>query len=76
MRHILAALTVVAFTAPALAQDEMMKDFATVDADASGSVTWEEVQAALPEVTEDIYQSADADGSGDLSEEEFVQISG
>ena len=51
-------------------------DFATVDADASGTVTWEEVQAALPDVTEDAYKAADADASGDLSAEEFVAISG
>jgi hypothetical protein len=73
MRHILATLTVVAFTAPALAQ---AMDFATVDADASGTITWEEVQAALPDVTEDTYKSADADQSGDLSEEEFAAIAG
>jgi hypothetical protein len=75
MKHILATLAVVAFTAPALAQMEM-KDFATVDADASGSITWEEVQAALPDVTEDDYAAADADTSGDLSEEEFAAIAG
>jgi len=73
MRHILATLTVVAFTAPALAQD---MDFATVDADASGTVTWEEVQAALPDMAEEDFQTADADASGDLSEEEYAAISG
>jgi Ca2+-binding EF-hand superfamily protein len=74
MRHILATLTVVAFTAPVLAQAEM--EFTTIDADASGTVTWEEVQAALPDLTEDEFKSADADGSGDLSEEEFAAIAG
>ena len=73
MRHILATLTVVAFTAPALAQ---AMEFATIDADASGTVTWEEVQAALPDLTEEQFQAADADGSGDLSEEEFAAIQG
>lgn len=75
MRHILATLAVVAFAAPALAQDQML-DFATIDADASGTVTWEEVQAAAPDVTEDTFKSADADASGDLSEEEFAAIAG
>lgn len=74
MRHILATLTVVAFTAPALAQAAM--DFATIDADASGTVTWEEVQASLPDVTEDQFKTADADASGDLSAEELATISG
>jgi hypothetical protein len=73
MRHILATLTVVAFTAPALAQ---AMDFVTIDADASGTVTWEEVQAALPDLTEEAFTAADADGSGDLSEEEFAAIAG
>lgn len=73
MRHILATLTVVAFTAPALAQ---AMDFATIDADASGTVTWEEVQAAAPDLTEEQFQAADADGSGDLSAEEFAAIQG
>ncbi len=75
MRHILATLTVIAFASPALAQDKML-DFATIDADASGAVTWEEVQAAAPDMTEEAFKAADADASGDLSEEEFVAIAG
>lgn len=73
MKKILATLSVVAFTAPAFAQGA---DFSTVDADGSGTVTWEEVQAALPDVTEEQFQGADADGSGDLSAEEFATLSG
>jgi hypothetical protein len=73
MRHILATLTLVAFTAPALAQ---AMDFATIDADASGTVTWEEVQAAAPDLTEEDFKAADADASGDLSEDEFTAIAG
>ena len=71
MKKILATLAVVAFASPAFAQ---MADFATVDADASGTVTWEEVQAALPDVTQEQYTAADADSSGDLSEEEFATL--
>lgn len=69
MKKTLATLAVVAFAAPAFAQD-----FATVDVDGSGTVSWEEVQAALPDVTEEQFQAADADGSGDLSADEFATL--
>jgi len=71
MNKILAALTVVAFASPAFAQ---AADFATVDANADGKVTWEEVQAAMPDATEDQFKTADADQSGDLSQEEFAAL--
>lgn len=73
MNKILATLAVVAFASPAFAQGA---DFATADADGSGTVTWEEVQAALPDVTEEQFRAADADGSGDLSAEEFAGLGG
>lgn len=73
MKKILATLSILAFTAPAMAQ---AADFATVDADGSGTVTWEEVQAAMPDVTEEQFQAADADDSGDLSEDEFATLGG
>ncbi len=72
MKTILATLAFAALVSPALAQ---MADFATVDADGSGTVTWEEVQAAMPDVTEDQFKAADADGSGDLSQDEFASLS-
>lgn len=72
MKKTLAALAFVAFAFPAFAQSA---DFATVDADSSGAVSWEEVQAALPNVTEDQFRAADADGSGDLNETEFATLS-
>lgn len=72
MNKILATLAVVAFASPVFAQ---AADFATVDADASGTVTWEEVQAAMPDATQEAFTAADADASGDLSEEEFASLS-
>lgn len=72
MKKLLALLAVAGFTTPVLAQ---MADFATVDADQSGTVTLEEVQAIMPDVTEEQLQAADADQSGDLSEEEFQALS-
>ncbi|MEC5293612.1 hypothetical protein VSX64_24025 [Aurantimonas sp. C2-6-R+9] len=73
MKNILATLAILGFAAPAFAQ---AADFATVDADQSGTVTLEEVQAAMPDVTEDAFTAADADESGDLSEDEFATLAG
>lgn len=70
MTRTLATLGLIVFAAPAFAQ---AADFATVDADASGAVTWEEVQAAIPDLTQDQFKAADADGSGDLSQDEFAK---
>jgi len=72
MKKVLALLAVAGFAAPALAQTV---DFATVDVDQSGTVTLEEVQAAMPDVTEEQFAAADADQSGNLSEEEFQALS-
>jgi len=83
----LAAIGVAgSFAGPALAQEtETMTpettapestapqgmDFATVDADASGDITLEEVQAVVPDFSEELYGQADMDASGSLNEEEF-----
>jgi len=45
--------------------------FATVDADGSGGLSLAEVQAAMPDVSKDLFELHDADGSGDLSAAEF-----
>lgn len=65
------AFAAVAFSVPALAQ---APDFTSVDVDQSGGVTWQEVQAVMPDVTEDQFRVADGDGSGDLNEEEFQTL--
>lgn len=72
MRKILAALTVAAFASPVFAQTP---DFATADADSSGAVSWEELQAAWPGADEEKFKAADADQSGDLNENEFGTFS-
>lgn len=56
----------------ALAQD---LDFATLDTDMNGSISFEELQVALPDVTEDQFASYDTDGNGELSEEELAAVS-
>lgn len=72
MRKILAAAAIVAFASPAFAQ----LDFDAVDVNADGVVTWEELQAAVPDATEEQFQAADLDGSGDLDREEFSALLG
>jgi len=49
-------------------------DFATVDANADGMATWEEVAAAAPEISEDRFKAADADGNGSLSADEYAAL--
>lgn len=71
MKHLLAAIAVAGFVAPAFAQ---APDFATADADQSGAVTLEELQAVMPDATQESFTAADADASGDLSEEEFATV--
>lgn len=46
--------------------------FATVDTDASGTISLEEVQSLKPDVTADDFTTYDFNGSGDLSQDEFV----
>ncbi|MCY0095440.1 hypothetical protein [Hoeflea ulvae] len=73
MKRILVALALVGFAAPAFAQ---AADFASVDTDQNGAVSWEEVSAAMPDASEDSFKSADVDGSGDLSAEEYATVTG
>lgn len=46
-------------------------DFATLDTDMSGEISFTELQAALPNIVEEDFTLLDADGSGGLSESEF-----
>ena len=41
-----------------------------MDSDGDGMVTWEEVQAAAPDVTEDQFKMLDANGDGALDADE------
>ncbi|MGI9415683.1 MAG: hypothetical protein ACR2PM_18550 [Hyphomicrobiales bacterium] len=47
-------------------------DFDKVDANTDGSLTFEEVAAAMPNMTEDQFKAADADGDGVLSKPEWT----
>ncbi|MEM9579925.1 MAG: hypothetical protein AAF891_04500 [Pseudomonadota bacterium] len=48
--------------------------FAMTGADANGDgvLTWEEVQAAAPDVSQDMFNTADADNDGVLGEGEVA----
>jgi hypothetical protein len=61
-------------TAGVLAQDAAAPaapDFATIDADKSGDVSFAEAQTAWPDLTEDAFKAADTDTSGALSQTEL-----
>ncbi len=48
--------------------------FAEIDADGDGSVTVEEVTAAMPDADAAAIAALDADGDGMISEEEFAAL--
>lgn len=66
---ILTSLFAVGLSTAAMAQ--AATDFATVDADASGGVTFEEAVVAWPDLTQEAFTVADTDGNGELSAEEY-----
>src|SRR5690606_17586581 len=66
------ALALVALTAlspPALAQAPL--NFIDVDADASGELSFAELQAVWPDLTQDQFAAADLDANGNLSADEL-----
>lgn len=68
-QSLFAATATIALMAGAAHAQEM--DFATVDADASGDITYEELEAEAS-MTQGDFDSYDADADGVLSEDEFV----
>lgn len=66
---VLSSLILVGLSGAAMAQ--AATDFATVDTDASGGVSLVEAQAAWPDLTAEAFASADIDGNGELSAEEY-----
>ncbi|MGX6647310.1 hypothetical protein ACWCOP_05140 [Maricaulaceae bacterium MS644] len=65
-----AAATAALMGGAAFAQDAGVS-FGDVDANADGKLSVEEVQAVAPDVTEDEFDSYDADADGYLQEPEF-----
>jgi hypothetical protein len=66
---IISSLIVLGLSTAAFAQAAI--DFASVDTDASGSVSFAEAQVAWPGLTEEAFAAADLDANGDLSAEEY-----
>ncbi len=64
----LAAVIGLSATGGAFAQ---ALDFATLDADANGTISMEELQVAIPDLTEESFAMLDTDADGTLSVEEF-----
>ena len=56
----------------ALAQNT--PDFATTDGDKSGEVTFSELILQYPDVSQEQFDTADADKSGGLNEKEFLMV--
>ena len=51
-------------------------DFAKADVNTDGALTMEEAVAAMPDLTAEQFNAADADQNGSLSEDEFKAIAG
>lgn len=65
---ILSSLVVLGLSSAAFAQGI---DFTTADGDASGGVSIVEAQAVWPDLTPEIFATADVDGDGELSQAEY-----
>ncbi|GAA5068619.1 hypothetical protein N0B44_01615 [Roseibacterium beibuensis] len=61
-----------AFTALIVGAGLAMGQAESLDADGDGMVSYEEVLAAMPEMTEEEFAALDADGDGMLSAEEIA----
>jgi len=56
----------------ATAANAQSADFKTLDIDVSGGLSLAEAQAIAPDLSADDFAQFDADGSGELSQEEFA----
>jgi len=63
-------------TGSAFAQDAATTDFATLDTDLNGELSFTEVTVGWPELTEEQFDAADADMSGGLSVDELSAVIG
>lgn len=66
---VLTSLFALGLSGAAFAQSAT--DFASVDTDISGGVTFAEAQVAWPDLTQEAFTAADTDGNGELSVEEY-----
>ena len=68
----LSTLVVLGLSNAAFAQ--AATDFVTVDTDVSGAVSFEEAQAGWPDLSVELFASADTDANGELSAEEYALL--
>jgi hypothetical protein len=73
MKRTLVALSLMALSSTAFAVEEL--DFAKLDLNADGALSLTEIQVAMPELSEEAFNAADADKSGTLSMEEIAALS-
>jgi hypothetical protein len=78
MKTILVTIAALSLsTAAVLAQDAAAPatpDYTAVDANADGSVTFDELIVALPDITQEQFTAADLDASGGLTAEEYAAL--
>jgi hypothetical protein len=72
MKKLLVTIAALGFSTAALAQ--VATDFASVDADASGDISFAEAQVVWPDLTEEAFAAADVSMTGTLNLEEFEAL--
>jgi len=72
-KRLTAALLVGAFTASSAALAQGMS-FDAVDANQDGFITFEEISAAVPTVSEDVFNAADLNQDSLLDPDEFSAV--
>lgn len=73
-KTILAVATAIGLSVAGGAVAQEALDFDALDTDMNGELSFEELQAALPEITQEDFDMLDTDGSGALSPEEFAAL--
>ncbi|WIY52689.1 hypothetical protein O9Z70_14715 [Devosia sp. YIM 151766] len=71
---VLGTLFAIGLSSAALAQ--AATDFASVDTDANGGISYAEAVLAWPDLAEEAFAAADIDGNGELSAEEYDALAG
>lgn len=88
MKKLLIALAITGLSAPALAQETTTPpmvsfdtsvlgsvDFATIDVDASGGVSFDELAKLVPDLTQEDFIAIDIDANGEVSADELAAVS-
>ena len=73
MKKLLISVLVLGLGASS-AMAQMATDFVAVDVDASGSVSLTEAMVVWPDLTDEAFAAADADGDGGLNQAEYEAL--